>query len=311
MSKQMRNALLLAKAQVALGTPATVSAGANAILCRALMPSLIEAEFAERNLIRGAKGNYGALAVGVHRVFEFEVELAGSGAAGDAPAFGPLLLGCGFAETLTASTDAVYEPVSSGEPWLTLYCYLDGLLFTLTDAKGNVSFELNAKGIPVAKFKFLGAYAAATDASLPSGADFSAFTQPLTVGDVNTPTFSFFGLAAPMQSFSLDMANSLVWRELVNAAGARSADRKPAGSVVLELGTVAEKNWGEVVRLGTLGAAQLVHGTVAGNIVQIDMPKVQIAQKPTLSESDGVAMISMNYSAQPDAGNDEVVLTFK
>ncbi len=311
MAKEMRNALLLAKAQTGLGVAATLTAGANAILCRALTPSPINAEFVERTLVRGGKGNYGALAVGVHRVFEFEVELAGSGTAGTAPKFAPLLLGCGLSETISAGVSAAYQPVSTGEPWLTLQCYLDGVLFSLTDAKGTVSIEANAKGIPVMRFRFLGAYAAATDTAVPSGASFTGFTQPLTVGDVNTPTFSFFGTTAVMQSFSLDLANQLKWRELVNGAGARSADRKPAGSTVIELDSVATKNWGEVAREGTQGAIQLVHGTAAGRIVQIDVPTAQITQQPTLSDSDGVAMINLGFAAMPNAGNDELTLTFK
>ena len=56
---------------------------------------------------------------------------------------------CGFAETVTAATDVTYDPVSEGEPTLTLYGYLDGILFKMTGAKGNVTFTLNAKAIPV------------------------------------------------------------------------------------------------------------------------------------------------------------------
>lgn len=310
MSKEMRNALLLAKAQTGLGTPATTAAGANAILCRAMTPSPIDAEFVERTLVRAAKGNYGKLAVGVHRVFEFEVELAGSGAAGTAPKFGPLMLGCGMSETLTASTSAAYNLVAAG-PWLTLDCYLDGLLFKITDAIGSGQLALNAKGIPVIKFTYLGAYSAATDTTLPSGADFSGFTQPLTVGDVNTPTFSFFGYDAKMSQFSFDIGNQLVWRDVVNGAGARSPNRMPRGTAVIEVESVATKNWGEIARLGTTGVVQMVHGTTAGNIVQLDLAKIQIDQKPTFSDEDGIAMINLSFSAQPTAGYDEGTLSFK
>jgi hypothetical protein len=275
-----------------------------------MTPSPIDAEFVERTLVRAAKGNFGKLAVGVHRVFEFEVELASSGAAGTAPKFAPLLLGCGMSETLTASTSAAYNLVANG-PWMTLDCYLDGLLFKMTDALGSVSYELNAKGIPVAKFKYLGAYSTATDTALPSGADFSGFVQPLTVGDVNTPTFSFFGVDAKMSKFTFDVANALAWRDVVNGAGARSANRTPKGTAVIELESTATKNWGEVARLGTLGAVQVVHGTAAGNIFQLDLPRIQIDQKPTFSEEDGIAMVNLSFSAQPNAGYDEMTATFK
>lgn len=312
MSRSMKNLLLTAKEETVSGTDAAPTAAVNSILCRGFMPSLIEAEFVERNLIRGAKGNYGQLAVGEHRIFEFEVELAGSGAAGTAPKWAPLLKACGFNETLTASTSAVYALVGGGEPTLTLYGYLDGQLFKMVRSKGDVSFELNAKSIPVMKFRFIGQYSAGTDVTFPTTASFTGFQQPLTVGKVNTPTFSFFGITPPMQGFTFNLANQLVWREMVNLSGPVSPDRKPAGQAVIELpDTIAAMNWSETVRLGTTGTCQLLHGTTAGNRVQLDFPKLQVAGKPTLSNDNEIAMLTVPFSAQPNsgAGNDEFVLT--
>ena len=85
MSMNMSNMVLLAMKQTAKGTPAAPVPGTHAILCRGLTPQPIKGKFVERNLIRGSKGNQGALFTSEHRVFEFEVELAGSGAAGTAP----------------------------------------------------------------------------------------------------------------------------------------------------------------------------------------------------------------------------------
>ena len=167
--KSMKKMLLLAKIEGTSGTDALPTAGANAIMCRALAPEPITAEQVARDLIRPHKGNSGKLAVGVHRKLTCEVEFAGSGAAGTAPPWAPLLQACGFAETITAGVDVAYDPVSEGEPTLTLYGYLDGILFKLTGCKGNVTFTLNAKAIPVMQFEFLGAYSTPTDTQLPPG----------------------------------------------------------------------------------------------------------------------------------------------
>ena len=61
--------------------------------------------------IRAYFGNSEQLPAGIHSELDFEVELAGSGAAGTAPAWGPLIRACGMSETITAATDVKYAPV--------------------------------------------------------------------------------------------------------------------------------------------------------------------------------------------------------
>ena len=310
MGLNMKNMVLLAMKQTAKGTPATPTGAVNAILCRGLMPSTIKGKFVERNLIQGAKGNFGALFASGHRQFEFEVELAGSGAAGTAPKFAPLLLGCDFSETLTASISAVYQPVAGVGGYMTLIANLDGVEFKLTDARGSVSLSLNAEEIPVMKFTFIGKYSALTDTAFPAGVVFTGFQQPLTVGHVNTPTFTLGGIAVVLKSFGLDMANAVVWKDFVNDSGVRVADRKPTANASFELTTVAARNWVEDVRLGTVMALNILHGTTAGNRVGIACPKLQFSAEPSLADEEGTAMLSGSFAVMPNAGNDELVLTF-
>lgn len=311
MAKSMKNLVLLAKQEVTTGVDPTPTPAANSILVRGFTPQMINAEFVERNNIRGYKGNFGSLAVGVHRVFEFEVELAGSGAAGTAPKWAPLLMACGFSETLVASTTATYQPISTGDTTVTLYGYLDGLLFKMLGCKGTVSFEMNSKQIPVMKFKFIGEYSTPTDTAFPSGMVFTGFQKPLTVGKVNTPTFTIHGLAGVCQNLGFDVANNLVYRDLIGASGPYSSDRKPVGNATIEVPTVAAANFAEIARLGTEGALQVIHGTVAGNIIQIDMPKTQINAAPSISNDNELAMLGLAFSINPNAGNDEIVIVAK
>ncbi|UUZ68080.1 hypothetical protein LP416_27835 [Polaromonas sp. P2-4] len=148
MPKSMKNMVLLAKQEVTLGVDPVPTPAANSMLVRAFTPQIINAEFVERNLIQGYKGNFGSLAVGVHRVFEFEVELASSGTAGTAPKWGPLLMACGFSETLVAVTSATYAPISTGDTTVTLYGYLDGILFKMTACKGTGELGRQRQGHP-------------------------------------------------------------------------------------------------------------------------------------------------------------------
>lgn len=311
MAKSMKNLVLLAKQEVTTGVDPVPTPEANAILVRGFTPQLINAEFVERNLIKGTKGNFGSLAVGVHRSFEFEVELAGSGAAGTAPKWAPLLMACGFNETLVASTTATYAPISTGDTTVTMYGYLDGLLFKMTAAKGTVSFELNAKQIPVMKFKFIGEYSTPTDATFPSGIVFTGFQKPLTVSKINTPTFTIHGLAAVCNALSFDVANNLVYRDLIGASGPFSSDRKPTGSCTIEVPAVAAANFADLTRLGTEAALQVVHGTTAGNIIQVDMPKVQFNSAPAISNDNEIAMLGLGFNINPNAGNDELIIVAK
>lgn len=307
----MKKLVLLAVAQVAKGTPGAPVPGTNAILCRGFVPQPIKGQVAERNVVKGVKGNQGGIFHGEHRVFEFEVELAGSGAAGTAPKYAPLLLGCGLAETITAVTSAAYQPSAGVGSYITLFGYLDGVLFKLTDALGTVSWTVNSEEIPVQKFTFTGTYEAMTDVTLPTGMVYTGFIKPLTVGKVNTPTFTLDGLSLVVKSFGMDLGNQVSWRNWVGDSGAKNPDRKPMGSAVFELTSVEIKDWGEACRLGTEMPLVLEHGTVAGNICRLAAPKLQISAEPTISEDNGTVLLSCNFNVIPNAGNDEMVWTIK
>lgn len=309
MGMNMKSLVLLAKDQTAKGTPATLAAGSNAILCKGFMPSLISGSVVARDLIRGAKGNYGGIFAGEHRVFEFEVELAGSGTAGTAPKWDPLLLGCAFSSTVTAGTSVVYAPTAGVGKYLTLHGYLEGVKFVLTDALGTVSFALNSGQIPTMKFKFIGKYEAPTDAGAPSGVSFTGWQTPVIVGDTNTNVFTLGGLSLVVDQFGLDVANQVDWKDLINDSGARNTDRKPTANATFEMTDVATKNWAESVRTGAEMALAITHGLTAGNIVSLACPKLSFNAAPNISDSNGTAMLGANFDVKPNAGNDELVLT--
>lgn len=307
MSKSMKKMLLLAAVQTAVGTAAVPTAAANALMVRGFTPEPLVADQVERNLIRPYKGNSGKLVAGEHRKFGFEIELSGSGALGVAPAWGPALRACGFAETVTVGEKVEYMPVSEGEPVLTLYGYVDGTLFQMVDAKGTVSFDLTPKGIPVLKFEFLGAYVPPSEVAMPGDVDYSKFVQPLVVGKRNTPTLEIFGHAGCTSAFTVDWANELNWREMINCAGARSPDRKPSGSITMEFPKVTDKDWTEIIRKGETGPLSIVHGVNPGNIVELQMPNIQPAPY-TLTDDSGVAMMQMPFSINPALGDDELTI---
>lgn len=311
MAKKMRNMLVMAKVQAALGTPAVLAAATNAILVSTGMPSPIKADFVSRDLIRPYFGNSQKLVAGEHAMMEFECELAGSGAAGTAPALDPLLIACGFAKTVSAGVSVAYNVITTGLTYVTLAMNLDGVQFLMTDALVDVSCEMNPKGIPKLKFTAIGKYTPPTDVAMPTDASFAAFLKPLLVGRTNTPTFSLHGTTPCVEAFSWALGNEQSWRERIGCNGVSRTDRKPTSNLTIELPSVATKNWAESVRLLDEGTLQVIHGLTAGNIVQIDAPKATVASEPTISDSNGDAMLGLTLDLNPSTGNDELVLTFR
>ena len=309
MAKLYRKMLLLAIKETTPGTE-EVPTVANVMLVRGLQPQPITAEYVGRDNIKPYMGNNSQLAAGIHRTFEFEMEMAGSGTAGVAPAWGVLLEGCGFDESTNAGSpgEVHYSPISESIPSLTMYVYLDGILMKMIGSLGTVVFDFTSKTIPVMRFRFIGDYSVMTDTAFPTGVDYSAFIAPVTVGKVFTPSFTIHNVAACMQSLVIDMANQLVYRDLVGCGGAIISNRAPTATTVFELTSVAAKNWGEVIKNSTEGTLSLTHGRVAGNIITVDLPVVT-CNNAGLQEQDGVAMVNTSLTVNPNVGNDEILIT--
>ncbi len=104
MSLRLRISSLLAKIEGTYGTDPTPTGASNAILLKG-QPTLTPMELTsvERDNLRPFFGNAEILPSSIFGKLEFEVEAAGSGTAGVAPAWGALLRGCGFSETIVAA----------------------------------------------------------------------------------------------------------------------------------------------------------------------------------------------------------------
>ena len=305
-----QRSVLLAKIETTYGTDPVPTGAANAILISDLNLTPLEQDVESRDLMRPYFGNSPQLPVANRALLEFSVELAGSGSLGVAPAYGPLLRGCGLAEVITASTKVEYSPVTTSFESVTLYCNYDGVLHKLTGARGSFSLDLEAKKIPKIKFKFTGLFNAVTDTVLPT-ATFTAWQQPLAVLTGQTSAFTLHGYAgAVLQSLSFDLANTVTHRALVGSEAVLITDRDPAGKVVMEAVSVATKDFWTIAKNATLAALSIQHGTTGGNIIVIDAPLVQLS-KPSYSDMDKVRMLNMDLTLNPNTGNDEIKITVK
>lgn len=310
MAKSIKNTLILAKLQTAIGTAAVPTGAADAILATNVSHTPVASTAVSRDLVRPYFGNSQQLSAGVHAELSFDVEIAGSGTAGTAPVWGRLLVASYFAETVTEDADVKYAPVSvKPSTPLTIYYYLDGLLHMITDAYASVSFDLTSAAIPKMSFKFMGTYNPVTDTPLPAGADFSKFTTPKLALTANT-TWSMFGYTGPLQELSLDINNTLDWFQLIGEEGAEVTDRQPNGKIIMELSSVASKDWWSAARDATLGALSIQQGQIAGNIVLFDAPQAQVSNL-SYSDTNNKALLNGDLTLNPLNGNDELVITVK
>jgi hypothetical protein len=302
-----RKSLVLAAIQEARGTAAVLD-GTAAMNVKNISSKPIATETADLDFIRPWLGNVQQLVTSWHQELDFEVALTGSGEVGKAPAWDPLIRACAFSATVTDGTSVVYAPISADPERVTIMYYLDGLLHTLVDAVGTVSLDLTPKNVPTLKFHFIGNYTPVKDAAPPADVDFSAFITPQAVGADNTPNWSLHGYTGKLSAFSLDVANQLTYRNLVGGKGGELTDRKATGSATFELGKVADKDWWTAVLQATLAPLSITHGTVAGNMVKIDSPSVQLSD-PQYSDDNGIVMMQTSLQLVPKVGNDELVIT--
>lgn len=308
MARFYRKLAVLAKIETVEGTDAVPTGLANAIQMNNVTITPLAGDQVSRDLLLPYLGQQGVILTGTYATISGQVEIAGAGAAGDVPGYGPLLRMCALAETITPDTDVQYDPISGAFEAGTLYFNHDGVRHILLGAKGNVSANLTPKQIPHFTFTLTGLLGTISDAALPS-VDYTAFQVPLPVNKANT-TLSLHGTAAVAESVAIDLGNQVETRFLIGAESVQVVDRNPSGTCVVEARLLATTNWFARAQARTRGALAAQHGTVAGNIVMFDAPAVEIG-RPTEGQTQKIINYSLPLMLCTDAGDDEFKITVK
>jgi len=304
-----RKSLILAKTETTYGTSASPT-GSDAVLVRNLEITPLESDVVSRDLIRPYLGNSDQLLANPRARVTCEVELAGSGTAGTAPRYDALLKASGMSATIVASTSVTYAPVSASFSSCTIAYNIDGVQHLLTGARGTFTMNCQLGQIPTLQFEMTGIFNTPTDTAQPS-VTYANQATPLIFRDGNTSAFSFMGYSGCLMSVDMNLANEVVYRELIGCTKqVLITDRRPAGTCVIEAPTMAAKNFFTDALGTSTGSLSFLHGTTAGNRVTFTSPQSDVGQ-PTYSESDGVQMLNIPYVALPTtAGNDEFSLAF-
>lgn len=324
MSRFIRNTGILVKTETTYAIDAVPAGNANAILASDVSINPLQANNVSRNLVRPYFGGSEEL-VGTRYVeCSFSVELAGSGAAGTAPAFGPLLRACALAEVITASTRVDYTPITTGQESVTIYWFDDGVLHKMLGARGTCTFNMGSGERPTMAFTFQGLYGGISAAN-PGAIDFSAFKTPLVVTDANSGDVNMGGTVAatgapaitggtsvPSMGLTVMLGNTVQFTPLLGGETVDVTNREVSGNTRLDLTAAQEVSAMADVLNATLSSMSLQHGLVAGYKVLMHLPTVQ-RSSPTKEELNGRRLIGYSLRGVPTpggGGNDELRLTF-
>jgi hypothetical protein len=323
MSRNVRDTVIIAKTETTYGVNAAGTGAANAMLCSEPRITPLVAQNVDRALVRPYFGGSEQL-VGTRYVrCEFEVELAGSGTAGTAPAWGPLLRACAFAEVATPGTRVDYTPITNAQESVTIDYFVAAARHRLLGARGNVKIGLASGDRPLMMFTFQGLDGGiATDT--PTGVSFAAFRTPLVVTDQNSGDVTFGGAVSPTGAPAitggtaykslgiedLDLGNEVNFTPLLGGESIDVTDRALEGAIKLDLTAAEEATFRDDVLAATLRAVSLQHGTAAGNRLIVHMPSVQLFDW-SKEELNGRHMVGFKLRGVPNPagnGNDELRL---
>lgn len=308
-----RKKFLIAKIESTYNTDPSPVGGSNAIQVTNLEITPLESDNVQAPTLQGFIGNSSrATLVANKRVsVTFDVELSGSGTAGTAPAFGPLLKSCGLSETIVASTSVTYAPVSSSFDSATIYCFYDGTRHKITGARGSVSFNFTAGQFAVASFNFIGIYNAPDGTALSGSFTVANQAAALEVNDTNMTTSTFHGVSdACIESFELALNNDLIYKETTCGKEVFITNRAPGGTAVLQAPAIGTTDYFAKAVGITTASSSMVLGATGGNIVSLTAAQTDITGV-SYGDTNGVISLSMPYLALPTtAGNNEFALAF-
>lgn len=298
-----RKMVLLAKTETTYATDPTLTGAVNAVLARNVSIADMEGNDVSRDLVQPNFGNQPTVPADLHVTIEFDTELAGSGTAGTAPAWGPLFRAAGCAEVIVAATSVTYSPITDNAESAYLKFWMGSTLHAIKGARGTGKLNVNAQGIPFVHWKFWGLYTPPSEVSAAVPV-FTAWKKPLIVNKANTQ-FTVNATALVMRSFSLDLANPVEPRLLVNKESIELTDHKEEIEFTAEAVPVTTMDIHGLANSQATVPVSLIHGVTAGNIITLSAPTAQFQRPSGYSNSQGIAERALKMLALPNAGNDQ------
>lgn len=308
-NRRTRNTIITAAIEGSYGASPGAFAG---ILLTGTPDFQIDPDVVPRELVRGYFGASEELAGTRRSVLKFSTELAASSALGVAPAYGPLLRACGFAEAITADARVDYTPVTENQESLHMAFNRDGVKYQSRGARGTGKLNMMAYERPTIDWEFWGFDTAATAVAVGTPT-YTAWQRPLVITDANSgdiklgSTYSAgsvsVGTAYPSRGMTIDIGNTLSHMKMLGGEAIEITDRQMSGSMTVELTAAQEVTWRTDINANTLSTAHFAIGASGSRVISF-MPNMQ-RTKPQTIDYEGRLLMQTDLRLLPVAGNDE------
>lgn len=308
--------VLFFKKETVYGTDATPTGAANAVLTRNFTAKPIVTDRIQRSLDKPVRGRTADAPSNLRGTFSYELELAGSGVAGTAPAWMEHLEACGMAApVLTTTTSAVqaFAALGAALSSATANHWHGNQKRVNLGSRGTFSFDFTAGAYPFVKLDMTGLIPAANDITdaVPGQPDFSRWHDPLEVNTANTD-FLLGGYAAVLKSLTGDVNAAITARNLVGSNAINRGNHGITGKIVCDAPLIASKNYFANLKAGDEIPMQLVHGTQPGAIVQLDAAHLQITDIDLVEDADAdILQLSIGYGLNVGTTPDDLIITAK
>lgn len=297
-SWRFKDKLILADA---LGTTLT---GLHAIYASDVELSL-ESESEKDELETSYSGASMETFYGEHISLNFKTPLAMSGAAGNEPAFAPLLLACGMVQVADATSVTFTKGAAVA---VTCLVRFGKNTHNISEMKGNVSFALE-KGKPMLNWQFKGLFSAPVASTAAPAVDWERWVRPEVLGVSNSSDFKLNDVKRTLHKITIDLGNNVVFDRAINHEEIMITGHESSANFTLTAEELTSFNpFDDVAKVQMF---EFTHGTATGKKVtiigryQMPWPKyTSLDSELTGYEFDGKLVPS-------GAGYDELTIVFE
>lgn len=286
-----RKKALLVKKEVTYGTDSVPTGALNAIQTKDLSIDPLEGEELTFDIDTENLGAKAASLVGKHVKVSFKVAAGGAGTAGNVPAWGVLMEACGHTATVVAGTSVTYTPKDTDTDSVTMYVLVGRTLHQVTGSRGAVKFSSKKRDYPWFEFEFMGLFGPVVDRVTSLGTVLAGFVKPLPFR-ASTVEFELGTFLAGLHDLSVDFGQKVEFYEHSEEEQIMQVDRQAKWQGTLEEPDVGTHNFYNDVNADTQMAFSYIHGSTAGNIIEIASPATQLLM-PKRSQVNDIAALQL------------------
>lgn len=301
--------LIREKLEVTPGT-AVATTAADAILARNVTFHNLEADYQAQDFVTGTEGAQGDDVNNVRSGADYEIEAASPAAAGQPPHYAHLLQSSAMAMVDEAG-DTVFTPLplEAVIPACSMQIRNGALMQNIAGIRGSVAFTAETGRKPFFRFSRRGKYLAPV-AHAAEAHDFASWPRALTCSPENMFAFTLGGQKLCCTAFSFSDGRQPQAETYMNCEDTTLTPRNFTGSMTVKWPALATKDLLTQIRGGVTEPLVWTLGKVAGQIITVSAPQVQIKMSGE-QNLNGELGIALDLIFRPTgAGNDEIEIRF-